>query len=100
MNAQQLQQRCRAFAHASETVHPHPGTFLAYAVGGKKFACFQTSEPEKARFSLRVAPDLFLGLTAMSGVKPARSMARFHWATMVDVCSFPQQWLAALLAWS
>ncbi|NHZ62304.1 MmcQ/YjbR family DNA-binding protein [Massilia genomosp. 1] len=100
MNAQQLQQRCRAFAHATETLHASPGNILVYAVGGKKFAYFKTSEPEIGRFSLRVAPDLFLGLTAMPGVKPARYMGRFHWVTMVDASTFPQDWLAQLLAWS
>lgn len=100
MNTQQLQQRCRAFAHARETLHPHPGNILAYAVGEKKFAYFKTSEPEMGRFSLRVAPDLFLGLTGMPGVKPARYMGRFHWVTIVDVCSFPPGLLDELLAWS
>jgi predicted DNA-binding protein (MmcQ/YjbR family) len=100
MNTQQLQQCCRAFAQASETLHAHPGNILVYAVGGKKFAYFKTSEPEKGRFSLRVEPDLFLGLTAMPGVKPARYMGRFHWVTIVDVCSFPPALLSELLAWS
>ncbi|UOD31556.1 hypothetical protein INH39_07660 [Massilia violaceinigra] len=99
MNTQQLQQRCRAFAPASETLHPHPGTIPEYAVGAKKFACVKTSEPEKGRFSLRGAPGLFLGLSAMPGVKPAPTMPRFHWAAMVDVCRFPPRGLAELLAW-
>lgn len=100
MNTQQLQQRCRAFAHANETLHASPSNILVYAVGRKKFAYFKTSEPEMGRFSIRVAPELFLGLTGMPGVKPARYMGRFHWVTIVDVCSFPPAWLDELLAWS
>lgn len=100
MNTQQLQARCRAFAQATETLHGSPSNILVYAVGGKKFAYFKTSEPEIWRFSLRVAPELFLGLTGMPGVKPARYMGRFHWVTVVDVCSFPHDWLEQLLAWS
>ena len=100
MNTQQLQQRCREFPHASQSLHPSPSNILVYAVGGKKFAYFKTSEPEMGRFSIRVAPDQFLGLTGTPGVKPARYMGRFHWVTMVDVRAFPADFLADLLAWS
>jgi hypothetical protein len=34
-----------------------------YTVGGRKFAYFKTSEPERWRFSTRVAPDRFIELT-------------------------------------
>ncbi|NHZ82215.1 hypothetical protein F2P44_23470 [Massilia sp. CCM 8695] len=100
MNTQQLQQRCREFPHATQSLHPSPSNILVYEVGGKKFAYFKTSEPEMGRFSIRVAPDQFLGLTGMPGVKPARYMGRFHWVTIVDVRTFPADFLAELLAWS
>lgn len=71
-----------------------------YSVGGKSFAYFKTSEPERWRFSVRVTPDRFVELTGVPGVKPARFMGRFHWVTIVDVKSFPADYLAELVGWS
>ena len=68
-----------------------------YAVGGKTFAYFKTSEPERWRFSLRVTPGRFLELTDMPGVKPARYMGRFHWVTIVNVQEFLSPYLVELV---
>ena len=73
---------------------------LVYSVGGKSFAWFKTSDPEKWRFSFRVTPDRFLELTDTSGIKPARYMGRFHWVTMVKIESVPDDYLVELLMWS
>lgn len=73
---------------------------LIYSVGGKSFAYFKTSQPERWRFSIRVAPDLFLGLTDVPGMKPARYMGRFHWITIVKVDSVPAAYLKELVRWS
>src|SRR5438270_4112822 len=55
---------------------------------------------EKWRFSVRVAPDRFLELTGMPGIKPARYMGRYHWITIVKVDSVPDDYLAELVEWS
>lgn len=73
---------------------------LVYAVGGKQFAYFKLSDPEKWRFSFRATPERFLELTGIPGVKPARYMARFHWVTIVDVRSVPATYLRELVDWS
>jgi predicted DNA-binding protein (MmcQ/YjbR family) len=73
---------------------------LVYKVGGRSFAYFKTSEPERWRFSLCVGPDRFLELTDVPGIKPARYMARFRWVTIVDVASVPADHLRELIAWS
>ncbi|MGZ3158927.1 MAG: MmcQ/YjbR family DNA-binding protein [Burkholderiaceae bacterium] len=85
---------------ATERLHGNPMNVLAYVVGGKNFAYFKTSEPERWRFSVRVIPDRFLELTDMPGIKPARYMARYHWVTIVDVSSFPEEYLTELVEWS
>lgn len=100
MNTEQLQQHCRQLAGATETLHGAPSNILVYAIGGKTFAYFKTSEPEQWRFSLRVSPDHFLELTDRPGIKPARYMGRFHWITIVEVHKFPADYLAELLDWS
>jgi predicted DNA-binding protein (MmcQ/YjbR family) len=97
MNVTKLKQRCRRFAGAVETLHGHPSNILVYAVGGKTFAYFKTSEPERWRFSFRVTPSRFLELTDMPGVKPARYMGRFHWVTIVRVDEFPSAYLVELV---
>lgn len=71
-----------------------------YSVGGKKFAYFKTSHPERWRFSTRVAPDRFVELTDVPGVKPARYRGRYHWITIVNVPSFPAPYLKELVEWS
>ena len=100
MNVRQLKQFCRGFAGATETLYEEPYNFLVYAVGGRKFAYFKTSLPEQWRFSTRVAPDRFIELTDVPGVKPARYRGRFHWITIVDVSSFPAPYLKELVEWS
>jgi predicted DNA-binding protein (MmcQ/YjbR family) len=100
MNVRQLKQFCRGFRGATETLYEEPYNFLVYAVGGRKFAYFKTSHPEQWRFSTRVAPDRFIELTDVPGVKPARYRGRFHWITIVDVSSFPAPYLKELVEWS
>ena len=60
MNVAQLKQWCRALPSATETLYSAPSNFLVYSVGSKKFAYFKTSQPERWRFSVRVAPDRFV----------------------------------------
>jgi predicted DNA-binding protein (MmcQ/YjbR family) len=100
MNVDALKTFCRDFAGATETHHGDPSNVLAYSVGGKNFAYFKTSEPERWRFSLRVSPERFIELTDMPGIKPARYMGRFHWVTIVKVEHFPADYLAELVEWS
>jgi predicted DNA-binding protein (MmcQ/YjbR family) len=100
MNVRRLKQFCRTFPHATEVLHEEPYNFLVYAVGGRKFAYFKTSHPERWRFSTRVSPDRFIELTDVPGVKPARYRGRFHWITIVDVARFPGDYLEELVDWS
>jgi len=100
MNVPQLKEFCRGFPSVTETLYKEPYNFLVYAVGGKKFAYFKTSHPERWRFSTRVAPDRFIELTDVPGVKPARYRGRFHWITIVSVSSFPASYLKELVEWS
>jgi predicted DNA-binding protein (MmcQ/YjbR family) len=97
MNVLQLKRFCRALAGATETLHCEPSNWLVYSVGGKKFAYFKTSLPERWRFSTRVTPDRFVELTDVAGVKPARYRGRFGWITIVDVSSFPAGYLKELV---
>jgi predicted DNA-binding protein (MmcQ/YjbR family) len=98
MNVPELKRFCREFPHATQTLHGEPYNFLVYSVGGKKFAYFKTSEPERWRFSVRVTPDRFVELTDVAGVKPARYRGRFGWITIVDVASFPADYLQELVS--
>jgi len=100
MNVPQLKAFCRGFPCATETLHREPYNFLVYAVGARKFAYFKTSQPERWRFSIRVAPDRFIELTDVPGVKPARYRGRFHWITIVNVSGFPAFYLTELVEWS
>lgn len=100
MNLSQVKEFCGAFPGAVEVLHGEPSNVLMYSVGGKYFAYFKTSEPERWRFSLRVTPDRFVELTDMPGVKPARYMGRFHWVTIVEVQHFPSAYLKELVEWS
>ena len=97
MNIDALKALCRALPGSVETLYPDPENILVYAVGGKTFAYFKTSEPECWRFSVRVSPDRFIELTDMPGVKPARYRGRFHWITIVAVQKFPEAYLMELL---
>ena len=100
MNVSQLKQFCRDFPHAAETLYGEPYNFLVYSVGGRKFAYFKTSQPERWRFSIRVTPDRFIELTDVPGVKPARYRGRFYWITIVNVSTFPAGYLKELVGWS
>lgn len=97
MNVAQLKSLCRGLPGATETLHREPWNFLVYTVGGKKFAYFKTSLPERWRFSIRVTPYRFIELTDVPGVKPARYRGRYHWITIVNVSSFPAPYLAELV---
>jgi len=100
MNVAQLKRFCRAFPGSIETLHGEPYNFLVYSIAGRKFAYFKTSQPEKWRFSMRVAPDRFIELTDVPGVKPARYRGRFGWITIVQVHCFPAAYLTELVEWS
>ena len=92
-----LKRYCRALPGATESDHGAPDNWLVYAVGGRKFAYFKTSAPERWRFSVRVTPDRFVELTDMPGVRPARWRGRWGWITIVDVPGFPGDYLATLV---
>jgi predicted DNA-binding protein (MmcQ/YjbR family) len=100
MNATQLKTFCGALTGAAEKLHGNPSNILVYCIGGKHFAYFKTSAPEKWRFSLRVTPERFVELTDMPGVKPARYMGRYYWITIVKVQQFPEEYLTELVQWS
>ncbi|HET7097686.1 MAG TPA: MmcQ/YjbR family DNA-binding protein [Casimicrobiaceae bacterium] len=100
MNVSQLKRYCRAFPSAAETLYGEPWNFLVYTIGGRKFAYFKTSEPERWRFSMKVAPDRFIELTDVPGVKPARYRGRYGWVTIVNVSAFPGGYLEELVGWS
>lgn len=100
MTVDELKSHCRDYPGAQETLHGEPGNVLVYSVGGKSFAWFKTSEPERWRFSFRTTPERFLELTGVPGFKPARYMGRFHWVTVVDVRGVPSDHLRELVDWS
>jgi predicted DNA-binding protein (MmcQ/YjbR family) len=100
MDVAAVKKLCSRYAGASSVAYGAPSNILVYSVGGKKFAYFKTSEPEKWRFSVCTSSDRFLELTGMPGIKPARYMARFRWVTIVDVAAFPADYLQELVAWS
>ncbi len=100
MNITQLKVFCGRLPGATSKLHGHPSNVLVYSVGGKQFAYFKTSEPEKWRFSIRVTPDRFVELTDVPGIKPARYMGRFHWVTIVSLSSVPPAYLRELVEWS
>ena len=100
MDVAAVKEHCSRLAGASSQSYGPPSNVLVYYSGGRKFAYFKTSEPEKWRFSVRVTPDRFLELTDVPGIKPARYLARYHWVTIVDVASVPADYLHELIAWS
>lgn len=100
MNTQALKKRCRAYPGAAEILHAAPSNILVYSVGGKSFAYFKTSEPERWRFSFRASPERFVELTGMPGIKPARFMGRHRWVTVVQVERMPADYLVELVDWS
>lgn len=100
MDVAAVKEHCSRYPGASSKLFGSPGNVLAYSVGGKQFAYFKTSEPEKWRFSICTTPERFLELTDVPGIKPARYMARFRWVTIVDVGTIPAGYLQELIAWS
>lgn len=100
MNTVKTKESCGRFPGAVSELYAHPGNVQVYSVGGKNFACFKASDPEKWRFSLRVTPGRFLELTDVPGIKPARYMARFAWVPLVDVRCVPEDCLLEWLEWS
>jgi predicted DNA-binding protein (MmcQ/YjbR family) len=100
VNVRQLKVFCRNLPGASETLYGEPSNILVYSIGGKTFAYFKTSDPERWRFSTKVTPERFVELTDFPGVKPARYRGRFHWVTVVEVPRFPASYLTELVEWS
>ena len=83
MDVAALKRHCRSLPGSVEQVYADPANILTYAVGGKRFAYFKTSAPERWRFSFKVAPEL---RTVQPGIKPARRV--------------PTAELKALVGWS
>ena len=100
MDVEALKEHCSRYPGASSKLFGPPSNVLVYYSGGRKFAYFKTSEPEKWRFSIRTTPERFLELTDVPGIKPARYLARFHWVTIVDSSAVPVDYLRELIAWS
>ncbi len=92
-----LQALCAAFPGAEYLECGPPSNFALYSVGGRKFAYFKTSEPERWRFSLYVGTERFLELTDMPGIKPARYMGRHYWVTIVPPYRIDDAYLIELL---
>ncbi len=97
MNTAGVRRFCAGLHGAAERLYREPYNILVYQVGGKTFAYFKTSDPERWRFSIRVTPDRFLELTDRPGIKPARYRRRYHWVTIVNVQSVPANYLAELV---
>lgn len=100
MNIAAVKAYCSSLPGASSQRFGPPSNVLVYRAGGRTFAYFKTSEPERWRFSIRTTPERFLELTDMPGIKPARYLARFHWVTIVEVGAFPADDLRELIQWS
>ena len=100
MDVDAVKDHCSRYPGASSKIYGPPSNVLVYYSGGRKFAYFKTSEPEKWRFSIRTTHDRFLALTDVPGIKPARYMARYHWVTIVNVSSVPEDYLQELIKWS
>ena len=93
----ELKAFCRRLPGTEEVRYGEPSNVLCYFAGGKRFAHFKTSAPERWRFSLKVTPERFLELTDIPGVRPARYFARHHWVTIVRVEAFPAAYLKELV---
>ena len=100
MDNQRLKDFCASMPGADSRLYGHPSNVLVYTIGGKRFAHFKTSEPERWRFSFKVTPERFLDLTDVPGIKPARWLSRYHWVTIVDVRTVPKAYLRELVEWS
>jgi predicted DNA-binding protein (MmcQ/YjbR family) len=94
MDTTRLKTFCSRFPAAQASRLGEPQNVLLYQVGGKTFAYFKTSEPERWRFSFRVTPERFVELTDVPGIKPARWMGRWRWVTVVDVRRVPEDYPA------
>ena len=97
MNVAAVKAFCAGLPGATERLYREPYNILVYQVGGKAFAYFKTSAPERWRFSVRVTPDRFVELTDRPGIKPARYRGRYHWVTIVNVRGFPEDYLRDLI---
>ena len=53
MNVGQLKSFCSRLSGARVTLYAAPSNILVYSVGGKTFAYFKISEPERWRFSIQ-----------------------------------------------
>lgn len=100
MDTAALKRYLRALPGATETLHAAPANILVFAVDGKRFAHFKTSEPERWRFSVKSSPERFLELTDQPGIKPARWLGHQRWITVVDVSAMPSAHLRELVQWS
>jgi predicted DNA-binding protein (MmcQ/YjbR family) len=100
MDTRALEAFCARLPGATSRALDPPYNILLHDVGGRQFAYFKLSEPEKWRFSFRTTPERFLELTGVAGIKPARYLARFHWVTVVDVRSVSAAYLRELVEWS
>jgi predicted DNA-binding protein (MmcQ/YjbR family) len=100
MNTRQLKAFCGGLTGSRATLYREPSNILVYSIGGKTFAYFKTSTPERWRFSTKVSPDRFVELTDYPGVKPARYRGRYGWITIVEVARFPESYLTELVEWS
>ena len=100
MDVAAVKAHCSRYPAAVSKLYGPPSNVLVYYVGGRKFAYFKTSEPERWRFSFCTGPERFLELTDVPGIKPARYMAKYRWVTVVDVGSVPADYLRELIAWS
>jgi predicted DNA-binding protein (MmcQ/YjbR family) len=100
MNTEQLKNFCSRLPGAEAILHGAPANILMYAIGGKRFAHFKTSQPEQWRFSIKVTPERFVELTDVPGIKPARWLGRYRWITIVDVSNVPNAYLSELVRWS
>lgn len=100
MDVAAVKELCSRYLGASSKLYGPPSNVLVYYVGGKKFAYFKTSDPEKWRFSICTTPERFLELTDVPGIKPARYLAKLRWVTIVDVGTVPDEYLRELIAWS
>lgn len=100
MNVTQLRKFCRTLPGAGERLLPAPYNVLLFELEKHSFAYFKTSAPERWRFSIKVDAARFLELTDTPGVKPARWRGRWHWVTIVDVSTFPADYLRELVRWS
>jgi predicted DNA-binding protein (MmcQ/YjbR family) len=92
-----LQAFCRSLPAVQRRLLGAPENILVYSVGGRNFAWFKTSEPERWRFSFRAGAERFVELTGMPGVRPARYMARFRWVTIIKVEEFNGVYLRELV---